>query len=210
MNVGFTSATGNMGKTTILLNLLISLLEDFNQESINCIDGDERQTSLSDIMNLRKKNGLSHTNLISKNDEIIESLNNKKILNLVDLKGHLGEKEALILKKLDLIIIITSNDKMSVTKTLKYIKIFDELGLKYKVLCNQFNKDVGLDYNTLKSLFNENLLESVINNRDSYKNFYSDGSIEYDRFLNGVFGLFRTKKEIDSLKNEMINCLNKK
>lgn len=53
MNVGFTSATGNMGKTTILLNLLISLLEDFNKESINCIDGDERQTSLSDIMNLR-------------------------------------------------------------------------------------------------------------------------------------------------------------
>lgn len=210
MNIGFTSATGNMGKTTILLNLLISLLEDFNSNSINCIDGDERQTSLSDIMNLRKKNGLSYTNLISNNNEIIEVLNNKKVLNLVDLKGHLGEKEALILKKLDLIVIITSNDKMSITKTMKYVKTFDEVGLKYKILLNQFNKKVGLDFDTLKSIFKDNLLNSIIENRDSYKNYYSDGSIEYDRFLKGVVGLFRTKREIDKLKNELIDYLNNK
>ena len=204
MNIGFVSASGNVGKSTISLNFLISLLEEYENNVIQGLDADERMKTLSHLMALRKKHNFSYVDVVSSPNEVLEELNNKKKINIVDLKGHLGEKEATIINKLDLIIVITNNESLVVKKTLQFCKDFQKNKISYKVLCNGFHKKVGKTQQELKDIFKNHLLDTIVMRRDSYTRIDDNGSTDYDRFLSGVSGLYRTKREIDNLRNEIL------
>ena len=178
MNIAITSASGNIGKSTICLNLSLSLNDNF--ENISLFDCDERMETLKEVMTLRKKNKLSYLKVETDLAKIEKGLNNKTNLNIFDLKGHLGQKEALILNESNLVLVITSNEDLVLKKTLKLCKDLDDSNIKYFVLINKFNDKLET-FDNIKNMFKGKVLTSYLKDKISYKRIDADGSLFYDK-----------------------------
>ena len=203
MNIAITSASGNIGKSTICLNLGMALNEDF--ENIKLIDCDERMETLKEIMNLRKKHKLKFIDVFSTLKDIQNSLEDKKTLNIYDLKGHLGEKEALIISKSDLVIVITSNEDLVLKKTLKFCKDLEDNNINYLVLINKFNDKLE-SFETINKMFKGKVFKNYLKDKISYKRVDADGSIFFDK-KDSMIGLRPTKIEFENFINEFIEVL---
>ena len=204
MNIGFVSASGNIGKSTLSLNFIVSLLEEYENNIIVGVDADERIKSLSRLMAKRKKNNFSFVKVVSDVNEIGEQLAKKNVINIVDLKGHIGKKEALIMDQLDLILVVTNNENMVVHKTYEFCKDLHEANFNFKVVVNQYREKIGKSKEQLQKIFKNKLLNSFVQRRDSYTRVDETGQTDYDRFLSGIGGLYRTKREIDNLRDEIL------
>jgi len=209
MNLGFTSASGNLGKSTITINFILSLLAIKNTNNLKVCDCDERMTTLSDVFKLRKSNDLTSVGVYTKQQDIYQILEDRKSFNIFDLKGHLGEKEGYILNRLDLVVVITNNEKLVATKTLKYVKTLEQVGIKYIVLVNQF-KDDCLSYEDMRKLFGVHLMENYIKEKNSYRKIDDNGACVYDKILARIPGLIfsrgakSTKQEIEDVRDELL------
>lgn len=209
MNVCFTSATGNMGKTTIVLNLIVSLLKDFNENQFKVFDCDERLKSLSKIMNTRKQNGLKTIKVSRDLKEIELGLKSINTLNIFDLKGHIGSKEANIIQNCDLVIVVSGNESMEVEKTIFYVNELKQLNIPYKILLNKYDVENGNDFNFLKdNIFKDRLMNNYLKNKKSYKKIGINGEILMDRVISKIFGLKSTGEEFDRIKVEILENLN--
>ena len=205
MNIAITSASGNIGKSTICLNLSLSLNDNF--ENISLYDCDERMETLKEIMTLRKKNKLSYLKVETDLAKIEKGLNNKTNLNIFDLKGHLGQKEALILNESDLVLVITSNEDLVLKKTLKLCKDLDDSNIKYFVLINKFNDKLET-FDNIKNMFKGKVLTSYLKDKISYKRIDQDGSLFYDK-KDSLVGLRTTKLEFENFVEEFLEIIQK-
>lgn len=207
MNVCFTSASGNQGKTTIAINLIIALMNEYKEEQFKIVDCDERMKSLYGIMAKRKANKLSFLEVFYKVDDISIALESKNTLNIFDLKGHLGEKEATIINNCDLVIVVSGNEILELEKTIQYSNDLTKANINHKILLNKYDKNEGLDYEEIKGIFKNKLMENYLKNKSSFKKYSEKGEVVYDKILSKVFGLSNTKKEFDLLKDEILNIL---
>ena len=205
MNIAITSASGNIGKSTICLNLGLALDEEF--ENIRMFDCDERMETLKEVMEIRAKNNLKFLQVSSKIEDIEKSLNNKATLNIYDLKGHLGQKEALIMGKSDLVIVITSNEDLVLKKSFKFVQDLKANNINYLVLINKFN-DKLIDFETINKMFDNKVFNSYLKDKISYKRIDIDGSLFYDK-KDLMVGLKPTKLEFENFTNEFIEVLEK-
>ena len=205
MNIAITSASGNIGKSTICLNLSLVLDEEF--ENIRMFDCDERMETLKEIMEIRAKNNLKFLQVSSKIEDIEKSLNNKATLNIYDLKGHLGQKEALIINKANLVLVITSNEDLVLKKTFKFVQDLKANNINYLVLINKFN-DKLIDFETINKMFDNKVFNSYLKDKISYKRVDIDGSLFYDK-KDLMVGLKPTKLEFENFTNEFIEVLEK-
>ena len=205
MNIAITSASGNIGKSTICLNLSLSLNDNF--ENISLFDCDERMETLKEVMTLRKKNKLSYLKVETDLAKIEKGLNNKTNLNIFDLKGHLGQKEALILNESNLVFVITSNEDLVLKKTLKLCKDLDDSNIKYFVLINKFNDKLET-FDNIKNMFKGKVLTSYLKDKISYKRIDEDGSLFYDK-KDSLVGLRTTKLEFENFVEEFIEIIQK-
>lgn len=205
MNIAITSASGNIGKSTICLNLSLSLNDNF--ENISLYDCDERMETLKEVMTLRKKNKLSYLKVETDLAKIEKGLNNKTNLNIFDLKGHLGQKEALILNESDLVLVITSNEDLVLKKTLKLCKDLDDSNIKYFVLINKFNDKLET-FDNIKNMFKGKVLTSYLKDKISYKRIDKDGSLFYDK-KDSMIGLRTTKLEFENFVEEFLEIIQK-
>lgn len=205
MNIAITSASGNIGKSTICLNLSLSLNDNF--ENIALYDCDERMETLKEVMTLRKKNKLSYLKVETELEKIEKGLNNKTNLNIFDLKGHLGQKEALILNESDLVLVITSNEDLVLKKTLKLCKDLDDSNIKYFVLINKFNDKLET-FDNIKNMFKGKVLTNYLKDKISYKRIDKDGSLFYDK-KDSMIGLRTTKLEFENFVEEFLEIIQK-
>ena len=205
MNIAITSASGNIGKSTICLNLSLSLNDNF--ENISLYDCDERMETLKEVMTLRKKNKLSYLKVETDLAKIEKGLNNKTNLNIFDLKGHLGQKEALILNESDLVLVITSNEDLVLKKTLKLCKDLDDSNIKYFVLINKYNDKLET-FDNIKNMFKGKVLTSYLKDKISYKRIDQDGSLFYDK-KDSMVGLRTTKLEFENFVEEFLEIIQK-
>ena len=205
MNIAITSASGNIGKSTICLNLSLVLDEEF--ENIKLLDCDERMETLKEIMEIRAKNNLKFLQVSSKIEDIEKSLNNKATLNIYDLKGHLGQKEALIINKANLVLVITSNEDLVLKKTFKFVQDLKANNINYLVLINKFN-DKLIDFETINKMFDNKVFNSYLKDKISYKRVDIDGSLFFDK-KDLMVGLKPTKLEFENFTNEFIEVLEK-
>lgn len=205
MNIAITSASGNIGKSTICLNLSLSLNDNF--ENIALYDCDERMETLKEVMTLRKKNKLSYLKVETELEKIEKGLNNKTNLNIFDLKGHLGQKEALILNESDLVLVITSNEDLVLKKTLKLCKDLDDSKIKYFVLINKFNDKLET-FDNIKNMFKGKVLTNYLKDKISYKRIDKDGSLFYDK-KDSMIGLRTTKLEFENFVEEFLEIIQK-
>ncbi len=205
MNIAITSASGNIGKSTICLNLSLSLNDNF--ENISLYDCDERMETLKEVMTLRKKNKLSYLKVETDLAKIEKGLNNKTNLNIFDLKGHLGQKEALILNESDLVLVITSNEDLVLKKTLKLCKDLDDSNIKYFVLINKFNDKLET-FDNIKNMFKGKVLTNYLKDKISYKRIDQDGSLFYDK-KDSMVGLRTTKLEFENFVEEFLEIIQK-
>ena len=205
MNIAITSASGNIGKSTICLNLSLSLNDNF--ENIALYDCDERMETLKEVMTLRKKNKLSYLKVETDLAKIEKGLNNKTNLNIFDLKGHLGQKEALILNESNLVLVITSNEDLVLKKTLKLCKDLDESNIKYFVLINKFNDKLET-FDNIKNMFKGKVLTNYLKDKLSYKRIDQDGSLFYDK-KDSMIGLRTTKVEFENFVEEFLEIIQK-
>ncbi len=205
MNIAITSASGNIGKSTICLNLSLSLNDNF--ENIALYDCDERMETLKEVMTLRKKNKLSYLKVETDLAKIEKGLNNKTNLNIFDLKGHLGQKEALILNESDLVLVITSNEDLVLKKTLKLCKDLDDSNIKYFVLINKFNDKLET-FDNIKNMFKGKVLTNYLKDKISYKRIDQDGSLFYDK-KDSMVGLRTTKLEFENFVEEFLEIIQK-
>lgn len=205
MNIAITSASGNTGKSTICLNLSLSLNDNF--ENISLYDCDERMETLKEIMTLRKKNKLSYLKVETDLAKIEKGLSNKTNLNIFDLKGHLGQKEALILNESDLVLVITSNEDLVLKKTLKLCKDLDNSNIKYFVLINKYNDKLE-SFDNIKNMFKGKVLTSYLKDKISYKRIDEDGSLFYDK-KDSMVGLRTTKLEFENFVEEFLEIIQK-
>lgn len=204
MNIAFTSSSGNIGKSTIIINLALELAKSY--KNINLIDCDERMKTTTTIMNLREKKGLPFVKVLFELEDIKASLEDKSNLNLYDLKGHIGEKEALILNKCDLIIVISSNEDLVLLKTLNYVSDLEKANLNYRVLINKFN-DKLTNFSDIQKMFKTNLFNSYLKDKISYKKIdFESGELFFDK-KDSLIGLRPTKIEFDNFVNELILSL---
>ena len=205
MNIAITSASGNIGKSTICLNLGLALDEEF--ENIKLFDCDERMETLKEVMEIRAKNNLKFLQVSSKIEDIEKSLNNKATLNIYDLKGHLGQKEALIINKANLVLVITSNEDLVLKKTFKFVQDLKANNINYLVLINKFN-DKLIDFETINKMFDNKVFNSYLKDKISYKRVDIDGSLFFDK-KDLMVGLKPTKLEFENFTNEFIEVLEK-
>ena len=205
MNIAITSASGNIGKSTICLNLSLSLNDNF--ENIALFDCDERMETLKEVMTLRKKNKLSYLKVETDLAKIEKGLNNKTNLNVFDLKGHLGQKEALILNESNLVLVITSNEDLVLKKTLKLCKDLDDSNIKYFVLINKFNDKLET-FDNIKNMFKGKVLTNYLKDKISYKRIDEDGSLFYDK-KDSMVGLRTTKLEFENFVEEFLEIIQK-
>lgn len=203
MNIAITSASGNVGKSTITLNLGLMLNKEF--ENIKLFDCDERMETLKEIMELREKNKLEYIKVYSDIENIENSLEDRKTLNIYDLKGHLGQKEATILAKSDLVIVITTNEELVLKKTHKFCKDLELGDIKYIVLVNKFNDQLrSMDF--INKMFEGNVFKHCLKDKMSYKKIGLDGQLFYDR-KEHIIGLRTTKIEFENFVEEFIGNL---
>jgi cellulose biosynthesis protein BcsQ len=210
MNIGFVAPTGNLGKSTVCINFTIAFLHKYQNSKLRIIDADDRQKSLTKLMQIRKEKDFKSINVISTDEEINEVINTKGTINIIDTKGYLGKKEAEILKKLDLAIVVTNNEYLVTDKTIEYCESLDKAGIKYKVLVNEFDEKEGYSFEELKGIYKNHLMNTTIKNRTGYKKLIKDGISEYEKFMNGAFQLWRVRDEMESLMEEIVSFIKKK
>ena len=170
-------------------------------------DCDERMETLKEIMEIRAKNNLKFLQVSSKIEDIEKSLNNKATLNIYDLKGHLGQKEALIINKANLVLVITSNEDLVLKKTFKFVQDLKANNINYLVLINKFN-DKLIDFETINKMFDNKVFNSSLTDKISYKRVDIDGSLFFDK-KDLMVGLKPTKLEFENFTNEFIEVLEK-
>ena len=181
MNIAITSASGNVGKSTICLNMALALNENF--ENIKLYDADERMETLKEIMQIRKKSNLFNIEVFTNTKEIEKGLEDKA----------------------NLVVVITTNEDLVLKKTKKFCLDLEENNINYLVLINKFNDKLN-DFETINKMFNNKLFKTYLKDKISYKRVDEDGSLFFDK-KDKMIGLRPTKNEFDNFINEFIEII---
>ena len=108
-------------KTITHLSAIVNFNKEHSPKDIKKIcDYLESLDSKSIRVVVQDQEKLEYIKVYSDIENIENSLKDRKTLNIYDLKGHLGQKEATILAKSNLVIVITTNEDLVLKKTYKF------------------------------------------------------------------------------------------